>query len=646
MKHVWLTALGLMMTAVLPGPGLPSAAADPVIQQDPAPPTLPADALVINWRSMGLSDKLEINAAMAPAVEIPTPQALAPVMITGDVRSSGAAGVIDVLDRDGTTVGSIAVPADSATAPFTVNIAAAKLSSGPLKLSFRQRKAEPAADGCAGRVTVTLSKLATTFNGPAPVLQTVADFLPDYLDQITVEIGAEPSVDQQQAALTLVAELTHHYRPMPVRVDVDTSALPPPPGDSRTRRTIAIRNGGSPGVAVENPGTAAAVLVITGTGAELPRQVQLFTDRRFELAQTQTVAVTSLARTVPTSTDTLTFGELGITGQTTVMGTDTAYVGVDTTRFGLGQLDGARFHIIAEYTPVINDDGSVIVRSGSDILATGVLDHTGVTVLDGEIPAASIGSSIGMALEIRYAPAGGQCSFGALSFSIDPTSTITAIPGANNRGGFTAIPVAFTPDFDVTVEHPDQIHAAAQVINLMGQQSTVTLQPSIASLAEAAKRGTGLLAIASGEQLRQLGMRPPVVLSGTGAVEVNGSTDTDLDLTGALGVVQSFSDHGRVVLAVDATGDPNAADRSLDYIRGQDGTWSALTGDVVATGAAGQVINLSVAAGTALAAPVSDGWRWWIWCSIAATAVGVPAVTAVGLLRRRRGKHRDAPVAP
>ena len=640
MKQLRSVVLALLL-AVLPLPlGGSPAAADPGVQQEPGAPAPAPDALVLGWRQLGLSDTLEIDATAPATVEAPTPPGLAPVRITGEIGSPpGTAGRIDIMDRGGSSVGSIAVPPDGATAPFTVDIAAAAPSPGPLKLSFIQRGPERPADGCAEPAPVTLSKLATTYTGPAPVLRTVADFIPDYLDQITILIGPEPSLEQQQAALTLVAKLTHLYRPMPVRIDVDTSATPPPAGDSRTRRTIAIRDGDQPGLAVENPGSPAAVLVISGSGAELAQQVELFTDRRFELAQTPMAAVTSVTKTVPTSTDTLSFAELGINVQTTVMGTDTVYVGVDTTKFGLGQLDGAQFRLITEYTPLTAGEGTVNLRSGSDILASGVLDRSGVTELSGNIPAAGITSAIGMALEIRYAPAGGECAFGGMTFSIDPASTITVVPGAENRGGFAMLPMAFTPELDVAIERPDQIRYAAQAINLIGRQASVPLQPSLAGLDEAAKRGTGLLAVTSGEQLQRLGLRPPLSLPEAGAVAVNGATVTDIDLGGSLGVVQAFSHNGRVVLAIDSTGGPQAADRSLDYIRGLDGGWSALTGDVVAAGDAGEVVNLSMTTRQAIAPPVSDGWRWWTWSTLGLIAVGLPTLAGVVLVRRRRAQR-------
>lgn len=590
---------------------------------------------------MGLADKLEISPKAVATVEVPKPQGLAPMLITGEVLSpTGAAGRLDVLDSGGSTLGNIALTGDGVTAPFTVDIAAAGPLPGPLKLSFVQRGTASPADGCAGSAPVTLTKLATTYTGPAPALRTVADFLPDYLDQITIAVGPEPSLDEQQAALTLVAELTALYRPMPVRIDVDTSATAPPAGDSRTRRTISIQAGDRPVLAVENPDSPAAVLVISGSDTELTQQVELFTDRRFELAQNPTAAVTSVTKTMPTPTDTMSFAELGITAQATVMGTDTVYVGFDTTKFGVGQLDGAQFRLITEYTPVTAGEGTVIVRSGSDILASGVLDRSGVTELSGEIPAANISSTIGLALEIRYTPAGGECAFGGMTFSIDPTSTITAVPGAKNRGGFTMLPMAFTPELDVAIERPDQIRYAAQAINLMGQQSAVTLQPTITSLDEAAKRGVGLLAVASGEQLQRVGMRSPLLMSGARAVGVNGATVTDIDPGGTLGIVQTFSHNERVVLTIDSTGSAELADRTLDSIRGLDGGWSALAGDVVATGTSGKVVNLTMAAGSALEPPVHRGWHILTWASIALAAAALPAIAAIQLFRLRRARRR------
>jgi hypothetical protein len=68
--------------------------------------------------------------------------------------------------------------------------------------------------------------------------------------------------------------------------------------------------------------------------------------------------------------------------------------------------------------------------------------------------------------------------------------------------------------------------------------------------------------------------------------------------------------------------------------------WASLTGDVVATGAAGETVNLTIREGGGLMNEYpGDGWKWWALLSLAvgATAV-VAAVVAAGwvVIRRRR----------
>lgn len=514
--------------------------------------------VAISWSQLGLSSRVDlVGSNQSTDVSVPVPHGISPTVLTGVVGSVvNATGRIDVLDARGMLLGSIAIPADVAAVPFVVDISAAEVSADIAKLSFVIRDNTAHTDSCVQGPAVTLSQLATTYSGHSPSPRTVADFLPGYLDQITIQVGPNPTRDQQQAALALVAKLTHLYRPMPVRIDVDTSPAPAAPaaaGAPGTQRTISIRDGDQPGFVVENPGSPAAVLAISGRGPDLLRQVELFAaDRRFDLSQTPSASVTSATQTVPNSTETLSFGELGMTPQASVLGTTTLYIGFDAAAFAVGPIDRARIHLIANYTPVTTGDASMLVRSGSVILASRTLDQSGSVNLSADIPPAAIASNVGLALEIRYIPRQ-QCAalYDRITFAVDPASTVTVSPGTNNRGGFSVLPMAFTPDFDVAVDRPDQIRYAAQLINLMAQQSTVVLAPTVTSLDEAAKRGTGLLVVAAGDKLTQAGMRPPLVTTGADAVDVNGSPVTGIDRNGPLGVIEAFSHNGRMVLAVE-----------------------------------------------------------------------------------------------
>ncbi|PWQ89151.1 hypothetical protein DKX15_15540, partial [Enterococcus faecium] len=109
----------------------------------------------------------------------------------------------------------------------------------------------------------------------------------------------------------------------------------------------------------------------------------------------------------------------------------------DAGAFGVGSITNAKVHLKADYTPVVGGTASVVIRSGSTVLATRVLDESGVLDVTGDVPAESITSKVGMALEIQYVP-DQDCAplDNTLRCVIDPSSTVEVTPGSKNRGGF------------------------------------------------------------------------------------------------------------------------------------------------------------------------------------------------------------------
>ena len=91
-------------------------------------------------------------------------------------------------------------------------------------LSFVLRERNPPADSCARLPSLTLSQLGSNFLGQTPYPARVADFRPGFVEQILIRVGPSSTTAQQQAALELVAMLTRFYRPVPVRIDIDTSS--------------------------------------------------------------------------------------------------------------------------------------------------------------------------------------------------------------------------------------------------------------------------------------------------------------------------------------------------------------------------------------------------------------------------------------
>lgn len=626
------------MTVGLAVPHEPTAQATP-----PANASTPAErgtSPAIGWTQLGFSNQIELVGANQPSdIGMPVPQGVAPVRLTGQIGSIvDTTGRVDILDDESGLIASIPIPADLATVPFSVNIAKARVTDDVAKLRFVIRDYEnERTDSCVQPPAVTLSQLATTYSSDAFNPTNVADFLPGYLDSVTIRVGENPTPEQQQAAVTLVARLTHLYRPIPLRIDVDTSAGPNTPAANATSRVIEIREGGESGIAVENGGTPRSLLAITGHGPALLRQVQLFADRRVMLAQTPSATVTSAIEGVTGSTDTLTFSQLGVGGQVAVLNTATLYSGFDASAFGVGPVESAKIHLLADYTPVLDSEASLLVRAGDAVLASTRLDESGSIDMFLDVPTEAISSNVGLAFELRYFPKR-QCAplTDRMTFVLDPKSTVTVKPGTGNRGGFPALPMAFTPEFSVSVETPQQIRYAAQAIHLMAQQSTVPLRPNVVALEEAAGTGVGLVLVASSDELGRLGMNPP--LNPAAPTRVDGSTITEVDLKGALGVVQAFSQNDRMVLAL--SGDAALLDQDFDYIRSLPNRWGSLNGDVVATGANDDTVNLTVRSGGYLAhqALPSDNWRLWMWATLGIAGAGAVAVAVTLVLRRERSK--------
>ena len=292
-----LATVFLMVSMTIAGSvGLPHAVAWP---EDTNSATTDAGTTDISWKQLGLDDRMKlVGANQSNGVEVPVPLGATPMAVTGQIGSvvNMSAGRVDVFDDRGVLLGVIPVPVGPASVPFTIDTSSAQIATDSAKLSFVLHDDVPPAGGCTPPESVTLSQLQTKYSGDSLNPVTVADFLPGYLDRITIRVGPDPTLDQQQAALTLVAELTTLYRPMPVRIEVDTTSGPSP-SSTGTSRVIDVRGGGEPGLTVEQPGTAGAVLVITGQGDGLVRQAELFADRRVTLAQTSSASVTAAKET-------------------------------------------------------------------------------------------------------------------------------------------------------------------------------------------------------------------------------------------------------------------------------------------------------------------------------------------------------------
>ena len=632
-----------------PGPRLESTTESTSAEPTPDAPLPPPP---ISWPQLGLSDEMILESTETPkTLVVPIPAGTKPSELRGQIEpvSNASNCRVEVYDGERKFLGFIAPPEDLTTVPFALDLSRAAVGSKGVELRFALRQDGPPAQECtqmSESSSLKLDQLATTFEGSSPAPATIADFLPAYLGRIVIHIGNNPSLVLQQTALNLVANLTHLYRPLPVRIDVDTSSGPmqPPPEPYGAVRMITIREDQTAGISVVNPGTFDATMVVAGKGDQLLRQVEFFADRRFEIAQTASADVTDASSFGKTVGTVKRFGELGMTGQLSILGTDTMYLGFDASQFGVGPIDSAEVNLRARYTPIGEGEGSVVVRAGSAVLGTWPLSGSGDLDITFRVPADAIQSNVGLALDIRYRPRqGGDAPENHITFTVQPESTVEVSPGTQTRRGFSVLPMAFSPAFNVAVDEPDKIRFAAAAINLMGQQTATTLKPRLATMDAGVQSGLGLLIVADGDQLSRRIPKLPLTLSAGGESDVNGKLVTEVELNDPIGVIETATDGKRAVLAITAKQDWVLVDKGFDYIRSLKGQWGALTGDVVATGAEGKSVNLTINQGGGWQdLTPAGGWSIWAWVSLAFAGVAVlagGAVFAFRLRQRRRGRH-------
>ncbi|MDZ7881450.1 MAG: hypothetical protein U5N53_00365 [Mycobacterium sp.] len=630
-----LVAIALLGTMTTPHIA-PARAQPPIMADDPA-------INVIAWDKLGLSSRRDLGIDNPTAeASLPVPQGVVPASVTGMIGSvvNVSGGQVDVIDSRGTLLGSIPVPAGLSSEPFAIETSAAEVVGGIANLTFVLRGAENP-ERCSQVPALALTQLTTILSGQEISPSTVADFLPVYLDSIVIYVGPRPSSAQQQAALSLVARLSHLYRSMPVRIVVDTSWTPPPPPNDGFTRVVEIRDGGPRGISVKNGGTPFVRLVISGSGPELDEQVALFAHGRMLLAQTPYSRVTGVSEQASVSQLTMSFGDLGIAGQSSVLGTTNLYAGIDVSRFALGSVQSAKIHLRAHYNSVKPGQGSVLVKAGSSALASSPLDESGVLDVEVTVPPDLITSNIALNLDIRYSPEV-ECPLptDGMAFTIDPASSISLTPGPDSRTGFIALPVAFTPGFDVAVDRPDRIRYAARALSLIAQQTEAVLRPRIQPIDQVSQSPVGLLVVSSTGWLTGAGLNPPLMNVDGTSVRIDGSPIFDVELEGQLGVVQAFSNNGRTVVAISGPDESDLIDRTLDYVSGLDGMWASLSGDVVATGAAGTTVNLTVRSSKPQAIP-GVGWMVWVWVTAAVTSAALLVAAVVLFARWRRSRARS-----
>ncbi|WP_231984647.1 hypothetical protein [Mycobacterium sp. 852014-52144_SCH5372336] len=637
------------MIVVFLSPLLAGSAVGPAFAQpgDTAPPD--AAGVTLAWPTLGLEPQTYLSPNSSTSFTVPVPAGLKATRMRGVVHApvNIDAGYLEINDGAGQLLAAIDLPpAESgrAVTPLDVDISAARAGASTVELSLTLRTRETADRFCGPLQQLFISDLATDFTGAESSATTIANFFPPVLEKVVIYAPSDADRAEQQSVLTLASALTRLYHPQPLAISVVTASRgAAPPAAGQLTRAVVVERGGPAGLRIENAATPGAYLRFSGDGDALSTQVSLLVDQLQKLVQTATARVDQAGSNTAPDGDVLTFSQLGMSGKTDVLRTGSLTVGVDRAALGAGRVESVQVHLLADYTPVPRDDAaSVVIRSDGAVVYRTALDNSGVLDATFDLPSQTFGQWINLDFAFTYTPHE-MCGplIVPITFQVDPRSTLSMRRGGPPLEGFGAVPSEFSPGFMVALDgsSPNQLSYAARVVTAIARLTGEPLTPQVVDLRAAADSDTGALIVAKSAAIEETSLNPPIGGDGN-AVDVSLNTELRADVDGGLGSIQAFADRprNRSVILVTTTGAWSLVDTLFAYIEGQDGGWSALTGDVLAAGAAGVPTNVAIRAQADIfEAPTSHAVdRWVVIGAGVAAAVAVAAVAIVLLSRMRR----------
>lgn len=603
--------------------------------------------VTLSWPSLGLPPTISLNAPNSNQdFTVPVPAGLNPVRLRGQIQTpvNLGAGFLEISDPNGSFLGAVDLPpvsANQVVTPFDVDISTARLRGPAIGLSFTVRQVDGTGQICGPMQQLQLSDLSVDYVGVDAPPTTIANFFPPVLNRVTIYAPNDADVSEQQAVLTVGSAVVRLYAPQSVGVVVvnQPRGASPPPAPQLTRAVVVER--GPAGLNVANAGTPEAHLRLSGRSDELTAQASFVVNELQSLAQVDAARVDEAgAAAVPTG-DTVTFGQLNMRGRAEVIRTGDLRVSTDRAALGRGRVDSVGVHLLADYTPVAGQDAAtVMVRANGVVVYTRALDHTGRLDATFDVPARALPQRINLDFALTYTPRQ-DCGpmIAPLTFQVDPQSTLTMTRGGPTPGGFDSVPSEFSPEFYVALDgsNPNQLSYAARVVTEITRLTTVPLTPRVVDVKAAAEATKSAVIVANANTVKQTSLSPP--LSGTGsAVTVDLPTQLRAEMNRGLGSIQVFADapRDRTVALVTTTDAWTLVDPLFDYIDRLDGGWSQLTGDVLAAGAAGVPVDVSIRGDGNESERAQPGERGhWLEITAAVALAGLATVAAIVLWRRR-----------
>lgn len=567
--------------------------------------------------ALGYRDPLRLSGAVSSQeIFVPVPAGLQPVRLRARVHRSPdvEGGFLEVRAGDRLVA---AFDVNDLNADLDVSLQEVEFSgqSVPLRFLARLRGEEDVCSAALAGMWVELAEATVVLEGQPVLPQTVGEFFPPILEEVTFFVPSEPTPAEAEAVLRLSAAVVYRYAGQDVNVRLASFS---PGGQVDLPSSPFAR-----AVMVQEKGPAQAevtglLLRLTGDATALRAQSRLLADKLAPLLAAPSVSSLSFVAPEEVGGEQVPLSALGYTGYT-VSGVGRLEVPVYFSQADLGgPVQGLALRLAGTYTPIPEGSDAVLLVLFNGALIQSVrLDQTGA--FDVYIPVfrSLVRRDNTLVLRVDYTPPGGECRVGRhpLTFYLDPRSYIQVDHGQGLSPGFERFPQALLPSFQVSFDTLD-LDALQGALSTVGElqrlAGTRLLKPVVVPWEESTRaHEPALLVGTDGERVAAL--RPPLVPIPFRVLDADGRELLRFEADLAFGALEAFEQGGRDVLLLTAYRDRTLLASTANSVRAQPQGWYMLTGDVYLFPAEEAPVTVNVRGGAVRVVPLAPSVAvWWV----------------------------------
>ncbi|HVU12066.1 MAG TPA: cellulose biosynthesis cyclic di-GMP-binding regulatory protein BcsB [Phototrophicaceae bacterium] len=557
--------------------------ATPVVTVQTSPTTTADWQLPLT--ALGFSAQMQLSGQIAQRdLFIPVPAGLRAVSLSARTQFSAdvQSGYLEVRSGD-RLLTTINLPTSDNT--VTIPLAGAQVRGGviPLTLTARLRSQDDVCSTALIGAWLDLNNGQINYHGSASPT-TVADFLPPLLTHLTILVPPDVNASEAAAALQLTAALTARYQGQKMAIHLAALAArgapPTSVSSSPFERTIVINSGDPASISLQSNGIV-PVLLISGSGDDLSKQVGLFLGSD-ALALAPSVQVQTLVVPTPApATNLVTFAALGFTNLQ-VSGIGRLELPFTVSQADLGEpINSLSFRIAGTYTPMQSDDrGTLSLLVNGTLIDAAALDSSGRFDRTVSVPGDVLSRDNTLTIRFDYVPAQAACRVGLQPFTgqIDGGSYVQFGGGQSLPTGFDRFPQSFVNSFQTAFEKldPAALASAVNIVAALQRATKTTLQPTVVNWSDALTAKSPVLLISATSAAVTV-LNPPLTSQPIRVVSASGTELLRIDANATFAALEGFAQNGRDLLLTQ--GDESAVNTLTQSLLTDDLGWFGLQGD-------------------------------------------------------------------